>query len=565
MAYFCRSLTQYKRRESCPVKVGGVTIGGANDIVVQTMTSTDTLDTEASASQIERIAAVGGQLVRLTAQGKAQAQNLENIKAALASRGIVMPLVADIHFLPEAALVAARYVEKVRINPGNFGSDLSQLVELIDICRQRGSAIRIGINHGSLSQRMVDRHGDTPEGMVASAIEFLEVCAQQSFDQVVVSMKSSNVRVMVQAYRLLAAKMEEMGMHYPLHLGVTEAGNSAQGRIKSAMGIGTLLADGIGDTIRVSLTENPENEIPVADKLVDYFRGREVASTLPEVDAKLYNPYSFVRRKSCEVVGIGGKNTPIIGSELTAEQREKLLKIDISTLEKMTGGAVGCSIAPDSILLLDSRDNTNPSLELRAAMLLLSQLGLKNPVLFARSYSENNIEDLQIKAAADLGPLLIDGFGDGIVITNDSPAADSHSDITQDQIDSHATAAEISQDQIDSLSLDILQAARLRMSSADYIACPSCGRTLYDIQTTLEDIKARTKHLAGIKIGVMGCIVNGPGEMADADYGYVGSAPEKITLYRGKELIKRNIDQSLAIDELIALIKADGLWVEPQN
>lgn len=539
MAYFCKSLTQYNRRTSYPVAVGSVIIGGSNEIVVQTMTSTDTLNTKASADQIERIAKVGGQIVRLTAQGKTQAQNLENIKQELLGRGITTPLVADIHFMPEAALIAAQYVEKVRINPGNFGDDLSQFEQLIEICKQRGTAIRIGINHGSLSQKIVDLHGDTPQGMVASAIEFLECCGKMDFNQAVISMKSSNVRVMVQAYRLLTAKMNELDMHFPLHLGVTEAGNSSQGRIKSAMGIGTLLADGIGDTIRVSLTEEPENEIPVAQKLALYFSNREAQSTISEIDAELYSPYEFCRRTSLEVEGIGDNKLPIILSELTEAQKAKLIYANISSFEDC-----GDSIPSDSIIVLSALDNLNPTLELRAALLTMKKLGLNNPVIIARSYNEDQLEDLQIKAAADIGPLLIDGFGDGIFITNNGS---------------------IGQQDLDSLSLDILQAARLRMSSADYIACPSCGRTLYDIQTTLEDIKQRTMHLAGIKIGVMGCIVNGPGEMADADYGYVGSGHSKITLYRGKNVIKRNIDQHQAIDELIALIKADGRWIDAKE
>ncbi len=539
MAYFCKSLTQYNRRASYPVAVGDVIIGGNQDLVVQTMTSTDTMDTASSVAQIERIAGVGGQIVRLTAQGRAQAQNLENIKRELLAIGITTPLVADIHFMPEAALIAAQHVEKVRINPGNFGEDLSQFEQLISICKARKGAIRIGINHGSLAQRVVDLYGDTPEGMVFSAIEFLEVCKKTNFDQVVVSMKSSNVRVMVQAYRMLAAKMSELDMHFPLHLGVTEAGNSAQGRIKSAMGIGTLLADGIGDTIRVSLTEEPENEIPVAQKLVRYFSNRQVSSQLPEIDSDLYSPYEFSRRTSVAVAQVGGNNLPLILSEFTDEQKAKIIEADINTFINYKD-----VIAEDSIIVLSALDQINPTLELRAALLLMKKLDINNPVIIARHYNETQLEDLQIKAAADIGPLLIDGFGDGIFITNEQG---------------------ISEQELDSLSLDILQAARLRMSSADYIACPSCGRTLYDIQTTLELIKQRTLHLAGIKIGVMGCIVNGPGEMADADYGYVGSGHSKITLYRGKEVIKRNIDQSAAIDELIDLIKADGRWTENKN
>ncbi len=536
MAYFCKSLTQYARRATNTVKVGNVDISSSEPIVVQTMTSTDTLDTKACVAQIERIVEAGGQIIRLTAQGVTQAENLKNIKQELLNKGIDVPLVADIHFLPQAAIVAAQYVEKVRINPGNFGSDLSQLEQLIDICKKRGVAIRVGVNHGSLSQRMVDKYGDTPEGMVASAVEFLEVCQKMDFDQVVVSMKSSNVRVMVQAYRMLTAKLYELDMHFPLHLGVTEAGNSSQGRIKSAAGIGTLLADGIGDTIRVSLTEAPENEIPVAQKLATYFDNRSNQSIcLPtQIDSTLYSPYEFKARRSTPILGIGGNNTPIINSELTPEQLSCTIEANINNLHEVKDSI------EDKIIILSTVSEQNPTAELRAAMILMQQLQITSPVIIARHYNESNIEDLQIKASADIGPLLIDGFGNGIIITNSG----------------------IAQDVIDSLSLDLLQATRLRMSSADYIACPSCGRTLYDIQTTLEDIKTKTRHLAGVKIGVMGCIVNGPGEMADADYGYVGSGPQKITLYRGKEVVKRNITQEDAIEELINLIKEDGRWVE---
>ena len=491
-------LTQYRRRRTHEVRIGGCTIGGDRPVAVQSMTNTDTLDTAASVAQIERIARAGAPVVRLTAQGTRQAENLRNIVTRLRADGFPTAVVADIHFLPEAAAVAAQYVDKVRINPGNYRTDHGELQALIARCRQRGVALRIGVNHGSLSKRIFDRWGDTPEGMVAAAMEFLRICREEAFDQVVVSMKSSNTRVMVAAYRLLCEAMDREAMTYPIHLGVTEAGNGLEGRIKSAVGIGALLADGIGDTIRVSLTEAPENEIPVAEMLVRHFASRPGVFEVRHPER--YSPTAYRRRSHVTVPVIHGE--PLDGFRI---------------LEATSG---------------------NPTAELRAAILNLETPD--EPVVVRRRYDDPTLEAVAVKAAADLGPLLLDGLADGIWI--DAPAL---------------TAA-----QIRDLELMILQAARVRFSHTEYIACPSCGRTLYDIERTLAEIKARTSHLKNLRIGVMGCIVNGPGEMADADYGYVGAGPGRITLYKGREVIVRNIPQEEALDRLIELIRQNGDWVD---
>ena len=534
MEKFCDSLTRYARRPTLEVRVGDVVIGGDRPVRLQSMTNTDTNDTEASAEQVLRIVRAGGEIVRLTAQGRREAANLEHIRRRLDERGCRVPLVADIHFLPSAALEAAEHVEKVRINPGNFNEKGGEFERLLEVCRRRGTALRIGVNHGSLSPSIVDRYGDTTEGMTASAMEFLRRCREAAFDRVVLSVKSSNVRVMVHAYRMLAAAMRSEGMRYPLHLGVTEAGDDREGRIKSAVGIGALLADGLGDTIRVSLTEAPEREIPVARKLVSYFEGREGHAPIPDTDESFYSPYEYRRRVSQPVDGIGGNRPPVVWSEIPAALRETFVEADIRTV-----GSV-----PDGKVIVLTTDNLNGVAEQRAAFLKMAKLGKNNPVVIARRYDETDLETLQIKAAADLGMLFLDGFGDGIRIEN--------------------TGTSIPQQEIDALSLDILQAARVRISKAEYIACPSCGRTLYDIERTLAAIKARTSHLKGVKIGVMGCIVNGPGEMADADYGYVGSGPGRITLYRGRNVVQRNLPQAEALDALVALIRQDGLWHDPE-
>ena len=495
-------LHHFQRRKPREVRIGNVVIGGERPIAVQSMTNTDTNDTEASVAQIERIDRAGGKIVRLTAQGTREGENLQNIVRRLREEGFDTAIVADIHFVPEAAAIAAKYVDKVRINPGNYRTEHGELEHLIEQCRRRGVALRIGVNHGSLAKRIFDRYGDTPEGMVASAMEFLRVCQAHDFDQVVVSMKSSNTRVMVAAYRMLVEAMEREGMDYPIHLGITEAGNGIEGRIKSAVGIGALLADGIGDTIRISLTEAPENEIPVAQLLVDHFRERpgEFVVQHPE----RYSPTEFRRRSQVA--------EPVVHSEPHDGFR---------ILEAVSG---------------------NPTAELRAAILNLETAESTAPVLIKRRYDDTSLETLAVKAAADLGPLLLDGLADGIWV--DAPA--------------------FSEAQVRDIELMILQAARVRFSHTEYIACPSCGRTLYDIERTLAEIKSKTSHLKNLRIGVMGCIVNGPGEMADADYGYVGAGPGRITLYKGREVIVRNIPQEEALDRLIELIKAHGDWHEAQ-
>ena len=495
------NLSEYSRRPSCEVRIGRVVIGGGHPVAVQSMTNTDTKDTEACIRQIERIFRAGGPIVRLTAQGRREGENLERIVRRLREEGCDAAVVADIHFVPEVAAIAAKYVDKVRINPGNYNSSHGEFEALIDRCRERGVAIRIGVNHGSLSKRVFDEWGDTPEGMVASAMEFLRVCREKAFDQVVVSMKSSNTRVMVAAYRHLAESMAREGIDYKLHLGVTEAGNGIEGRIKSAVGIGALLADGIGDTIRVSLTEAPENEIPVAQLLVDHFARRSGVFSVKYPER--YTPTRYSRRTRVQ--------TPLIHSELPADWR---------VIEALT---------------------ENPTAELRAAILSLDRAD--EPVAVCRRYEDTTVEAVAVKAAADLGSLFLDGLADGIRI--DAP---------------HLSEKEIAE-----IELMILQAARVRMSRTEYIACPSCGRTLYDIEGTLAAIRARTSHLKNLKIGVMGCIVNGPGEMADADYGYVGAAPGRITLYKGRTVVEKNIPQEEALDRLVALIKANGDWADPEN
>lgn len=488
------NLTEFRRRAAHRVRIGETVIGGDCPIAVQSMTNTPTADTEASVAQIERIADAGAPIVRLTAQGRKEGENFARIMPRLRADGYRTAIVADIHFVPEIASIAADYVDKVRINPGNYRTDGGELEALIAKCRKRGVALRIGVNHGSLARHIVAQWGDTPQGMVASAMEFLRICVRERFDQVVVSMKSSNTRVMVHAYRLLAEAMEREGMDFPIHLGVTEAGNGIEGRIKSAVGIGALLADGIGDTIRVSLTEAPEREVPVAQLLVDYFARREGHFDVHH--AERYSPTEYRRRTQAEYI----------------------------THDEMT----------DAYCVAEARSG-NPTAEWRAAILNADTV---RPVVIRRRYDDDDLTTLAVKAAADMGALLLDGLADGVWI--DAPQHPA--------------------ERVREVELMILQAARVRMSHTEYIACPSCGRTLYDIEATLAQIKARTSHLRGLKIGVMGCIVNGPGEMADADYGYVGAAAGHITLYRGKEVIARNIPQEQALDRLIEQIKADGKW-----
>lgn len=523
-------LSRHRRRKTVAVRVGNLRIGGEFPVRVQSMANTDTNDTAACVEQALRIAEAGGELVRFTAQGRREAENLRNIKAGLRARGCDIPLVADIHFNPEAAFIAAAIVEKVRINPGNFvdkradfthveyseeeyAGELARLrekfVRLIDICREHGTALRIGVNHGSLSDRILSRYGDTPDGMVESAMEFLRICAEEGFDQVVLSMKSSNVRVMVHAYRLLVRAMDAEGMAFPLHLGVTEAGDGEDARVKSAAGIGALLADGLGDTVRVSLTEPPENEIPVARKLVDYFTDRAKQEPVPVTGEECYSPYEYGRRESDYT------DPPVVVGQKTGREPDA----DVSPDDLPEGFVV-------------SEGSLH---EQRAFFLRVMREGRTDPVIIKRSYTEEDLETLQLKAAADIGPLFLDGFGDGIWIENRSE--------------------KITAEQLNSLSFAILQASRVRTTRTEYIACPGCGRTLFDLSETLARVRAATLHLKGLKIGVMGCIVNGPGEMADADYGYVGAGPGRVTLYKGREVVKRNIPQEEAIEELLALIE----------
>lgn len=521
MEGFCKSSEKCGRRVSREVAIGGVVIGGGRPVAVQSMTDCSTLDTAACVGQIGRLREAGCRIVRLTVQGPREAQNLQNIKREAAATGYGdVALVADIHFAPKTALLAAEHADKVRINPGNFGGPGADFLALLAKCRRRGIPIRIGVNHGSLAPHIVERWGDTPRGMVESAMEYLCVCRAEGFGDVVVSMKSSNVRVMVHAYRLLAAEMDAEGMDFPLHLGVTEAGDGADGRIKSAVGIGALMADGLGDTIRVSLTEPPENEIPVAKALVSYFATRDGHEIIE--NETFYSPCEYRRRETVAVGNIGGGRVPVLWGELDGQAREGVAEGSIAVLESVTADAPA---------------------EWRARILGMMASGDRRPLMLAKTYGEESPDNLQIKAAADFGMAFIDGLADGLRIENPG----------------------IPQNELAAIALSILQAARIRMSRTEYIACPGCGRTLYDLQGTLAAIRRRTSHLAGLKIGVMGCIVNGPGEMADADYGYVGEGGGRVTIYRGREVVCRAVPQTRAVDALIDVIKAGGQWRDPET
>lgn len=553
-------LFDYTRRQSWPVTVGRETIGGDNPVLVQSMTSTSTNDTEASARQAERIADAGGRLVRLTAQGVREASNLAAIKAMMRADGYDIPLVADIHFNPRAAFEAARHVEKVRINPGNFVDPArtfkqleytdeeyraeidriaQTLVPLLDLCREHNTALRIGVNHGSLSDRIMSRYGDTPAGMVESAMEFLRIALQHDFRNIVLSIKASNTVVMVETVRRLVAAMDAEGMAFPLHLGVTEAGDGDDGRIKSAVGIGTLLAHGMGDTIRVSLSEDPECEIPVARSLVDYIGSRANAGTeLPGELMPGYDPLRPERFKSTAVGKIGGTNL-IAALHADSTQGLTVLDIDVNTLNNIEEVA---ETSNGAILRL-STSHVNAPGAIERAIHALRRAGVTAPVVASLTYDNPSltVDDVKLYAAADAGTLLLDALVDGIEVN--SPL-----------LDGEALAR---------LELDILQAARCRFSKTDFISCPGCGRTLFDLQSTVKAVKAATSHLTGLKIAVMGCIVNGPGEMADADYGYVGAAAGHVSLYRSKECVERNIPSDQALDRLIQLLKADNQWHEP--
>lgn len=611
-------LFNYRRRSSSPVQVGDLQIGGDAPIRIQSMTTTNTNDTEACVEQAERIIKAGGELVRLTTQGRREAENLKNINAQLRADGFNTPLVADVHFNANVADVAALYAEKVRVNPGNYvdparvfkkieytdaeyADELKKLedrfVPFLNICKEHHTAVRIGVNHGSLSDRIMSRYGDTPEGIVESCMEFLRICKKEQFDNVVISIKASNTVIMVRTVRLLVDEMDRNDMHYPLHLGVTEAGEGEDGRIKSAVGIGALLADGIGDTVRVSLSEEPEAEIPVARHLVDYITKREGHLMVPATASPDFNWLRPERRKTRAAGGIGGSNVPVViaslpngqtaidaefgadttpdyiycGSSLPANRKEgqkyivdfnaytgakdtypifpynatpfiSSVKADVKFLVLQLGAPseeyLACLKAHPEVVVIAVSNQQNKLGEQRALTHELWTNGLFNPVVFAQMYRHSAQEksDFQLEAAADMGALMIDGLCDGIWLMNDG-------DITVRDIADTSFA--------------ILQAARLRTSKTEYISCPGCGRTLYDLRSTIAKIKAATAHMKGLKIGIMGCIVNGPGEMADADYGYVGAGPGKISLYKQKMCVEKAIPESEAVEHLLRFIEED--------
>lgn len=612
-------LFNYSRRETTEVNIGATPLGGNNPIRIQSMTNTATQDTDACVAQAKRIVDAGGEYVRLTTQGVKEAENLMYINAALRRDGYMVPLVADVHFNPKVADVAAQYAEKVRINPGNYvdaartfkhleytdeeyARELQKIrdrfVPFLNICKENHTAIRIGVNHGSLSDRIMSRYGDTPEGMVESCMEFLRICVAENFKDVVISIKASNTVVMVKTVRLLAQVMEQEGMQFPLHLGVTEAGDGEDGRIKSALGIGALLADGLGDTIRVSLSEAPEAEIPVARKLVDYIVKRKDHPYIPGAVAPQFNYLSPVRRKTTAVHNIGGDHLPVVlaarldgdmnfdpqftpdyvytGRRLPDKHPQGLslivdadvwqgqenawpafkgdqlpfmagctasLKFLFITYMGLNDEAIACLKYHPEVVLIAQSNHPNRLGEFRALAHQLMNEGLSNPVIFFQHYAEDEAENLQIKSAADMGALIFDGLCDGIFLFN------------QGKIEART---------LDATAFGILQAGRVRTSKTEYISCPGCGRTLYDLQSTIARIKAATSHLKGLKIGIMGCIVNGPGEMADADYGYVGAGRGKVSLYKKKECIEKNIPEAEAVDKLIELIKANGDYTEAQ-
>ena len=551
----------YRRRHSSTVQIGNVPLGGDNPIRIQSMTSTSTLDTDASVAQCRRIFDAGADYVRLTAQGVREAHNIGEIRAALHAAGYTKPLVADIHFNPKAAFEAAATTDKVRINPGNFvdaartfkkleytdkeyAAELEKIrravVPFLAICREHHTAVRLGVNHGSLSDRIMSRYGDTPAGMVESAMEYLRIFREENFNDVAISIKASNTVIMVETVRRLVAEMDREDMHYPLHLGVTEAGDGEDGRIKSAVGIGTLLAEGIGDTVRVSLSEEPELEIPVARKLVDYITAREGHAPISGCFAKAYNRIAPERRPTNAVGSIGGQNVPIVATTLCPADVAAIATKPDFFLSDVNWKAVDASakaegFSDDDVLLLTSH-HANPVGEIEAFIHRLWDNGCKAPVVVRMSYDDADEEDVQVKAGADFGALLLNGLVDGIVL--DAPNLPNNADAV-------------------AYSFGILQAARRRTTKTEYISCPSCGRTLYDIQEAVSKIKSRLGNHKGLKIGVMGCIVNGIGEMADADYGYVGAGRGKISLYRGREVVQRSIDQEQALDALVSLIEYD--------
>jgi len=638
---YCNSLVQYSRRKTIEVKIGDIPMGGNNPIRVQSMTTIDTMDTLGSVEQTIRMVEAGCEYVRITAPSIKEAQNLAEIKKELRQRGYTVPLVADIHFTPNAAELAARIVEKVRVNPGNYAdkkkfetieyTDASYQEELdrirqkftplIKICKEYGTAMRIGTNHGSLSDRIMSRYGDSPMGMVESALEFLRICEDENYFNIVLSMKSSNPQVMVQAYRLLVQKLEEENFKpYPLHLGVTEAGDGEDGRIKSAVGIGTLLEDGLGDTIRVSLTEEPEAEAPVAYALAKRYDTRSDHAPIPECKEYPITPFDYNRRVAREVVNFGGEHHiprviadlsgrdkitpaslfslgyhysvpldkwniadmacdyvfaadkvidfpipgtlgilynhnnwltqkakdrvyPILSAAayLSGVERSTILNFIQVSLEEMTSTFCKTIQQDKTVVLVIETANAHGMAEQRRLFVELISNGCDVPVVIRRHYENLSQEQFQLYSATDVGGLLIDGLGDGVFLSAINCGSDK---------------------MLNETAFNILQATRTRISKTEYISCPSCGRTLFDLQETTNKIRVRTNHLKGLKIGIMGCIVNGPGEMADADYGYVGSGPGRITLYKGKEVVRRNIPAVNAVDELIELIREHGDWVE---
>lgn len=637
---YCHSLTAYQKRQTLEVPIGNLPVGGNNPIRVQSMTTLDTMDTAGTVKQVIRMVEAGCEYVRITAPGIKEAENLKHIKQDLIAQGISVPLIADIHYTPNAAIVAARYVEKVRINPGNYAdkkkfetieyTDASydreierirdKFVPLINECKKYDTAMRIGTNHGSLSDRILSKYGDTPMGMVESALEFVRICEEENYHNIVLSMKASNTRVMVQAYRLLVNKLEKEGLKaYPLHLGVTEAGDGEDGRIKSSVGIGTLLEDGLGDTIRVSLTEEPEKEIPVVNSLVKRYANHH-AKPLKNLEITKKSPFEYQLRPTTKIEDFGGDNVPRVIANFSNQElkrveslysigyrymqaTDKWVSLDTAAdyiyfgerppnIELPSGLKVIVNSAlwntnrflPNTFPLFNLHEyrsqsyrhellnfleveasdfNNLPAIDLKTVIVLksisenpmpvfrqfvlaLMHLGIEAPVVLTHHYSNMEAEDFQLYSSTDMGGVLIDGLANGIMV-------------------SYATSACNFRELANNTAFGILQAARTRMSKTEYISCPSCGRTLFDLQTTTAKIKARTDHLKGVKIGIMGCIVNGPGEMADADYGYVGAGIEKISLYKGQEVVKKGLKPKVAVDALIELIKEDGRWVEPED
>ncbi len=610
---YIKDLTRYERQKTWEVNIGGVPVGGDNPIRIQTMTDTDTKDTEATVDQLVRLILAGADYVRVTVKSVFDAENLQEIKKKLVAQGYNTPLIGDIHFNPKLAEIAAKSISKIRINPGNFYdkrakfehklySDEEYKTELVKIEQQfipflklmkkTKSAIRIGANHGSLSDRVMSRFGDTPTGISESVMEFLRICKKENFNDVVVSIKSSNTRVMVYTVRLLNFKMRLEDMKYPIHLGVTEAGEGEDGRIKSAVGIGALLGDGIGDTVRVSLTENPIKEIPVAQKLVNHFRSYENHEPITAPLIAQTNPFEYERRETRPVLNMGGQQLPVVVADLGDRSLREMIPIrgklvpdyflsgnmisdikgeeyPIITLEEYLFESTRwgrmkfirtskqefdrfMDMHPEiitklkqtrkTVLILESF-NKNPMAELRAFFMALDTHIWKVPVIVYRKYEEDILEDLQIKASADLGSLFLDGYGDGICVSN---------------ISENITFTELKD-----LGFGILQASRMRMSKTEFISCPGCGRTLFNLHDTTLKIKAHFKHLDHLKIGIMGCVVNGPGEMGDVDYGFVGTGVDKVALYKGLKPVKRGIQHENAVEELEQLIRENGDWKDP--